>query len=60
MLGEVRQILRTLLCWGAATPEQLQRFRVETARAGVVFGSDAAEYINEIYLRGKLLSDAAV
>jgi hypothetical protein len=57
MLDETRQLLGTLVCWSRASPEQFERFRVATAAADAVFGPDAAEYMDEIYFRGRLLSD---
>lgn len=58
--NEVRQMLGTLVCRSGASPEQLESFRVATATAGAVFGPRGAEYVDEIYLRGKLLSDTEV
>jgi|GEM_PF-4608469 len=56
MVDEVRQVIRTLVCWSSASPERLEQFRVTTANADAAFGPGATEYMHEIYLRGRLLS----
>jgi hypothetical protein len=58
MLGEVRQVLWTLVCWSGASPERLEQFRVRTANADAAFGPGAQDYCYEIYFHGKLLSAA--
>ena len=59
MQEEVKGMLRVLVCWGGASHEQLEQFRVGTANADAVLGPGATDYTYEIYLRGKLLSDSA-
>jgi hypothetical protein len=58
MREEVKGILGTLVCWGSASQERLEQFRVRTADADAVLGPGTRAYTDEIYFRGTLLSDA--
>jgi len=60
MQEEVKGMLGILVCWGGASHERLEQFRVRTANADAVLGPGVTDYMDEIYFRGKLLSDAAV
>ena len=55
---EVKGMLGTLVCWGGASTERLDQFQMRTRTADDAFGPRATEYMHEIFLRGRLLSDA--